>query len=119
MRSHYETLGVSRSVQPEQIKRSYRALVKRFHPDLFPVGSPEQAEATARLKEIIGAYSVLSNPSKRKMYDAKLVKRVSFTTEPKPEYCQRCGRPTLYWQIGREQPLCNGCGEPTSTMEKR
>lgn len=111
MRSHYETLGVSRSVQPEQIKRSYRALVKRFHPDLYPVGSPEQAEAAARLKEIISAYAVLSNSSKRKMYDAKLEKPASFATRPMPEYCHRCGRPTLYWQIGRMQPFCDECGQ--------
>lgn len=109
MRSYYETLGVARSVRPEQIKRSYRALVKRFHPDLFPVGSPEQAEAAARLKEVIGAYAVLSNASKRKMYDAKLEKRAPASTEPIPEYCHRCGRPTLYWQIGRTQPFCDEC----------
>lgn len=111
MRSHYETLGVSRSVRPEQIKRSYRALVKRFHPDLFPMGSPEQAEAAARMQEIIGAYAVLSNSGKRKLYDAKLQKRTSFATTPIPEYCHRCGRPTLYWQIGRTQPFCDDCGQ--------
>lgn len=112
MRTHYKILGVTQGANAEQIKRSYRALVKRFHPDLFPSGSQEQAEASARMREIIDAYAVLSSSSKRVSYDAKLKKRASSGNDPKPEYCQRCGRLTLYWQIGRETPLCDGCGRP-------
>jgi len=37
IQSHYETLGLTQAAKPEQIKRSYRTLAKRFRPDLFPV----------------------------------------------------------------------------------
>jgi curved DNA-binding protein CbpA len=110
MSSHYETLGISRTAKPEQIKRSYRRLVKRFHPDLFPAGSEAQAEAGERLRQIITAYAILSNAQKRLTYDARLIKRTSSYAEPKPEYCDKCGKPTLYWQIGRNIPLCDECG---------
>jgi curved DNA-binding protein len=110
MPTHYDTLGIPLTAKPEQIKRSYRTLVKRFHPDLFPSGSESQAEAEERLRQINGAYAILSNPHKRDDYDTKLSKRRSCNGEAKPEYCNRCGKPTLYWQIGRDVPLCNECG---------
>lgn len=110
MRTHYQILGIAPGATVEQIKRSYRALVKRYHPDLFPAGSAEQEDAGALLREIIGAYAVLSNASKRASYDANLKGRTSSLMDPKPEYCHRCGKPTLYWQIGKSEPLCDGCG---------
>ena len=110
MVTHYETLGIPRTAKPEQIKRSYRGLVKRFHPDLFPSGSESQAEAGERLRQINGAYAILSNPHKKANYDTKLSKRRSPYGEAKPEYCNKCGKPTLYWQIGRDVSLCNECG---------
>jgi curved DNA-binding protein len=112
MLTHYQILGLAQEANTEQIKRRYRSLVKRFHPDLFPSGALEQAEAEVRLREIIAAYAVLSNAGKRASYDAKLRKRTSSAEEPKPEYCRRCGRPTLYWQIGRDAALCDGCEKP-------
>ena len=75
MVTHYETLGIPRTAKPEQIKRSYRGLVKRFHPDLFPAGSQAQAEAGERLRQVNAAYAILSNMQKKATYDAKLVKR--------------------------------------------
>ena len=109
MTTHYETLGIPRTAKPEQIKRCYRVLVKRFHPDLFPPGSNAQAEAGERLRQVNAAYAILSNAQKRTTYDAKLIKRRSSCAEPKPEYCDRCGKPTLYWQVDRNKPLCNEC----------
>jgi DnaJ-class molecular chaperone len=106
----YETLEIPKTAKPEQIRRAYRMLVKRFHPDLFPSGSEAQFEGGERLRHINAAYGVLSNTQKRLVYDAKLGKRRSPYAEPKPEYCNKCGKPTLYWQIGREMPLCNDCG---------
>jgi DnaJ-domain-containing protein 1 len=111
MQSHYETLGVPQAAKPEQIKRCYRTLVKRFHPDLFPSGSDAQYDAGERLRNINAAYAVLSNPQRRASYDAKLSKRKSTFAEPKPEYCHKCRRPTLYWRTDREKPLCNDCGK--------
>jgi curved DNA-binding protein len=109
MFTHYETLGIPRTANPEQIKRTYRVLVRRFHPDLFTDGSEEQAHAGERLRQVNAAYAILSRPEKRATYDAKLTKRKSFCFEPKPECCEKCGKLTLYWQTGRDVPLCNEC----------
>ena len=110
MRSHYETLGIPQASKPDQIKRSYRALVKQYHPDLFPSGSEAQADAQARLMLVNAAYSVLSNPHKRSAYDAKLSQRSAPYEEPKPDYCEKCGRPTLYWQVAGNAARCSECG---------
>jgi curved DNA-binding protein CbpA len=110
MQTLYETLGIPKTAKPDQIKRAYRALVKRFHPDLFPNGSEAQREAAERLRPINAAYGILSNPQKRLAYDAKIRKQRSAYAEPRPEYCEKCGKPTLYWQIDRDMPLCHDCG---------
>ena len=109
MKTNYQILGISQKATPEQIKQTYRTLVKTCHPDLFVSGSEEQAQAQIRLREIIAAYAIVSNPQKRTAYDAKL-SRQRFCCEPQPEYCRRCGKPTLYWDIERDKALCNDCG---------
>jgi curved DNA-binding protein CbpA len=109
MITHYETLGISDSAKPEQIKRSYRRLVKQLHPDLFPAASEEQIEAEQQLRLVNAAYSVLSHPQKRASYDSKLNSRKASYAHPDPEYCERCGKPTLYWQVGRKVHRCNDC----------
>lgn len=109
MKTNYQILGISQKATPEHIKQTYRTLVKSCHPDLFVSGSEEQAQAQARLREIIAAYAIVSNPQKRAAYDTKLSKQRS-GCEPKPEYCCRCGKPTLYWDIERDKALCSDCG---------
>jgi DnaJ-class molecular chaperone len=112
MQTLYEALGIPKTAKPEQIKRAYRILVKRFHPDLFPSGSNAQFAAEVRIREINAAYGVLSHPQKRSAYDATITKQKrSHDAEPTPEYCKKCGKPTLYWQIDRDVPLCNDCGK--------
>ena len=64
-RDYYKTLGVTRQASDEELKRAYRRLARRFHPDVNP-GDPQ---ADARFKEINEAYQVLSDPDKRKRYD--------------------------------------------------
>ena len=109
MPTHYETLEISESAKPEQIKRSYKRLVKRLHPDLFPAESEAQVEAEEQLREVNAAYAVLSHPQRKATYDSKLNQRRAAYAHPDPEYCDRCGKPTLYWQVGLKAHRCNEC----------
>jgi len=63
-RDYYDVLGVSRSASAEEIKRSYRKLVKQYHPDIY-----KGEDADSRIKEINEAYEVLGDPQKRARYD--------------------------------------------------
>ena len=110
MRSHYETLGIQKEASPERIKRSYRKLVKLYHPDQFPSRSRAQAEAEKRMREINVAYSVLSKPLSRMRYDEKLNERAFSQTQVDPEHCSRCGKMTGHWQSTlRKVALCPAC----------
>lgn len=64
-RDYYEVLGVEKTSSPEEIKKAYRKLAKKYHPDLNG-GSEEAAE---KLKEVNEAFEVLSDPDKKKKYD--------------------------------------------------
>lgn len=64
-RDYYEVLGVSRNADEKEIKREYRKLAKKYHPDTN-AGNPD---AEKKFKEVTEAYSVLSDPEKKKMYD--------------------------------------------------
>jgi curved DNA-binding protein len=67
-RDYYEVLGVPRTATPEEIKRAYRKLARKHHPDLQPAA--ERATASERFKELNEANEVLSDPEKRAKYDA-------------------------------------------------
>ena len=64
----YQILGLPRTAGAREIKRAYRRLARKHHPDLQPVA--ERARAAERFKEINEAYEVLSDPDKRAKYDA-------------------------------------------------
>ena len=62
---YYEVLGVSRSAEDDEIKRAYRKLALKYHPD----HNPDNAEAEQKFKEAAEAYDVLRDPEKRARYD--------------------------------------------------
>jgi molecular chaperone DnaJ len=64
-KDYYAVLGVASSATPDQLKRAYRKLAKKYHPD----ANPGDKSAGERFKEVSEAYAVLSNPQKRKQYD--------------------------------------------------
>jgi len=64
-RDYYEVLGVGRDASADEIKRAYRKLAMKYHPDR----NPDDAEAEANFKEAAEAYEVLSDEEKRKRYD--------------------------------------------------
>lgn len=64
-RDLYDVLGVSRSASDEEIKKAYRRLANKYHPDR----NPGDKEAEAKYKELTNAHDVLSDPEKRKQYD--------------------------------------------------
>ena len=64
-KDYYDVLGVARDASMDEIKRAYRALARKHHPDV----SHDKSDAEHRFKEINEAYEVLSDPNKRAQYD--------------------------------------------------
>lgn len=80
-RTLYEVLEVTRWAAPTEIKRHYRRLAKRYHPDVN-----RTREGSERFLEIQAAYQVLSNPLLRREYDEKLEPKAQFHWEPPVVY---------------------------------
>src|SRR5881227_3508283 len=62
---YYETLGVPRDAKEDDIRKNYRKLARKYHPDL----NPGDKSAEDRFKRVQEAYDVLSEPKKKQMYD--------------------------------------------------
>ena len=64
-RDYYEILGVNRDADDNAIKKAYRKLAKKYHPDV----NKGNTQAEEKFKEVTEAYEILSDPEKRKLYD--------------------------------------------------
>ena len=64
-RDYYDILGVDRSVQGDKLKKAYRKLAMKYHPDR----NPDDSSASEKFKEVTEAYEILSDSSKRSAYD--------------------------------------------------
>jgi curved DNA-binding protein len=63
-KDYYQTLGVAREASADEIRKAFRKLARKYHPDVS-----KEADAEARMKEVNEAYAVLSDPEKRAAYD--------------------------------------------------
>ena len=64
-KDYYDVLGIGRSADEKEIKRAYRKLAKKYHPDT----NPGDKQAEQKFKEVTEAYNVLSDAEKKKLYD--------------------------------------------------
>ena len=64
-RDYYEVLGVARSASADELKKAYRSLARKYHPDV----NPGDKTAEAKFMEVQEAYDVLSDSEKRALYD--------------------------------------------------
>ena len=64
-RDYYEVLGIDKNADASAIKKAYRKLAKKYHPDT----NKDDPNAEQKFKEVTEAYSVLNDPEKKKLYD--------------------------------------------------
>ncbi len=80
-KDYYQIMGVARDASADDIKRAYRRLARKFHPDVS-----KEKDAEARFKEIGEAYEVLRDPEKRAAYDALGTRKPGEEFRPPPDW---------------------------------
>ncbi len=82
MKDPYQILGVAKTASAEEIRKAYRVLAKKLHPDL----NPGNKHAEDQFKEVAAANDLLSDPEKRRRYDAGEIDASGAETAPHPQY---------------------------------
>lgn len=109
--SYYGVLGVHPSASPIEIRRAYRELSKRYHPDTTDL---PQEVAKAKFQTLNEAYATLSNPQRRAMYDHYIGYSRLNVMQPSPEFQAQEKRNRFYNQVRKsylehsERPLSSG-----------
>ena len=85
-KDYYKTLGVDRAASDEEIKKAYRRLARKYHPDVS-----KEANATARFQEVSEAYETLGNKEKRAAYDNLGSHAAGQEFRPPPEWSTQYG----------------------------
>ncbi len=81
MTDPYQLLGVSRDATADEIRKAYRGLAKKYHPDL----NPGDRAAEARFKDIASAYAIVGDEAKRGLFDSGKIDASGAETHPQPE----------------------------------
>ena len=93
--NYYDVLGIDKNASQKEIKSSYKKLIKRYHPDLYP-GNTKKAEIITR--NLNEAYEVLSDPEKKAIYDLSLQESLNNSTY------DNYNKSTIYYEEEQKTP---------------